>query len=94
LVNPLLVLNYGEQARDTVYIEPEPLNSDKRRMLQTILTQSLGNNVDTALQMLDWNEAGRILQLPLRFGITPPVELLNKDDQEESGLNDAESVQE
>jgi hypothetical protein len=94
LVNPLLVLNYGEQAWDTVYIEPEPLNSDKRRMLQTILTQSLGNNVDTALQMLDWNEAGRILQLPLRFGITPPVELLNKDDQEESGLNDAESVQE
>lgn len=41
LVNHLLRLNWGEEAEDTVYIEPAPLDQSQRKLLSTIYDRIL-----------------------------------------------------
>ncbi len=52
VVNQLLELNYGENARDTVWLEVAPITNDNRIFLQSVYTQLLANP-ETAYAIFD-----------------------------------------
>ena len=57
VINPLLVYNYGQQAKDTVQIETSGLSDDTRTLYREIIKQVITapGNVDLFLSLLDVN---------------------------------------
>lgn len=65
VVNQLLVLNYGTSAENTVWIDPQPVESEKKELLKEIIRMTYApQNADLTLSMIDMDKAFHELGLP------------------------------
>lgn len=55
VVNPLLILNWGESVKGTIWAEPEGLTADQKAFLRTVLVALLGqpSNIDLVQNWVD-----------------------------------------
>lgn len=73
VVDPLLVLNFGEQARGSIYATPAPILDSKKIVLKQILTAILQNaaTLEMALAQIDTDAIYDQLDVPKRETIVP-----------------------
>jgi hypothetical protein len=73
VVDPLLVLNFGEQARGSIYATPAPILDSKKIVLKQILTAILQNaaTLEMALAQIDTDAIYDQLDIPKRETIVP-----------------------
>ncbi len=86
-VDQLLVLNYGEQARGSVYISPAPLRDTKRGLLMDLVKALMASptGVELMLDWLDWDALFDLLGLPKAAEI---IGMLAHREAQNAGLDD------
>jgi hypothetical protein len=83
VIDPLLVYNFGERARGSVYITPAPIEDDKRRVFSRLFEAVLTNpgTLEETLTWVDMDAVFDVLEIPKRNGtvvdfgsgnVTPP----------------------
>lgn len=88
IVDHLLELNYGTNAKGTVWIQPEPVLDEKKSMLRQMITQAFGApvNVDVLAQKIDLDSAFETLGIPKGEGfdddiVMPEAETVDEPEQ-------------
>ena len=66
VIDQLLVINYGEEARGSVWVVVEEIDREKKKLLQEIVKATIGNptNVDLLLEQADMEAIYEIVGLP------------------------------
>lgn len=89
LVDPLLITNYGPEAKGTVYVEPQPLVDMQRATLMQIYLAFLANPENAAVEYMsmDMEKYRDRIGVPANPNVPDHVDLLGQQKQEQAELD-------